>query len=175
MYPSFSLFYLKQKHILTPTIRLWANQTASKEITKSVLSTLNSNCLVLLHAVADEASRGYIGSAISEWSGKTCLQFREKTYDDEDYIEFVYEVGYVHCSPLKRNQLTFFSASELNWSYSPYLYFILGIPSIPMQDTMCWSTCCVNNFHSEGQTHLGLNLIKERVKLAMPESIFWSH
>ncbi|CAH3116918.1 unnamed protein product [Porites lobata] len=41
----------------------------------------------------NEASRGYIGSAISEWSGKTCLQFREKTYDDEDYIEFVYEVG----------------------------------------------------------------------------------
>ena len=140
--------YLNAYHEL----RLWANQTATKEITKFVLSTLNSNYLILLHAVADLESRGYIDSAISEWSGKTCLQFREKTYDDEDYIEFVYEVGYVHCSALKRNQLTFFSASELNWSYSPYLYFILGIPSIPMQDTMCWSTCCVNNFHSKGPT-----------------------
>ena len=128
MYPLFALFYLKQKHILTPTIQ------RNHEI-RTFDSKFKLPCT--LHAVADEESRGYIDSAISEWSGKTCLQFRQKTYDDEDYLEFVYEVGYVHCSALKRNQLTFFSASELNWSYSPYLYFILGIPSIPMQDTMC--------------------------------------
>ncbi|XP_073240398.1 uncharacterized protein [Porites lutea] len=51
---------------------------------------------VVPYLLADDLnleSRGYIDSAISEWSGKTCLQFREKTYDDEDYIEFVYEVG----------------------------------------------------------------------------------
>lgn len=38
-------------------------------------------------------SLGYIQSAVSEWSSKTCLTFRPKTDADEDYIDFVYEVG----------------------------------------------------------------------------------
>ncbi|XP_078358783.1 uncharacterized protein LOC144643410 isoform X1 [Oculina patagonica] len=48
------------------------------------------------YALADdlsEVSRGYINSAMEEWGQKTCLQFREKTDADEDYMEFVYEVG----------------------------------------------------------------------------------
>ena len=32
---------------------------------------------------------------MKEWGEKTCLQFRDKNDADEDYIEFVYEVGYV--------------------------------------------------------------------------------
>ena len=32
---------------------------------------------------------------MTEWGENTCLQFREKTDTDQDYIEFVYEVGYV--------------------------------------------------------------------------------
>lgn len=32
---------------------------------------------------------------MKEWSSKTCLRFRPKTEADDDYIEFVYEGGYV--------------------------------------------------------------------------------
>ncbi|XP_068712093.1 uncharacterized protein [Montipora foliosa] len=35
----------------------------------------------------------FIRSAMEEWSRLTCVNFREKTDDDEDYIEFVYEQG----------------------------------------------------------------------------------
>ena len=49
----------------------------------------------MIALTAGAESRGYIQSAVSEWSSKTCLNFRQKTDADEDYIEFVYEVGYV--------------------------------------------------------------------------------
>ena len=40
-------------------------------------------------------SQGYIKSAIQEWGDNTCLTFRPKNDADQDYVEFVYEVGYV--------------------------------------------------------------------------------
>lgn len=104
-----------------------------------------------MNAVADLESRGYIDSAMSEWSGKTCVQFRKKTYDDEDYLEFVYEVGYVQCSALTRNhdQLTFFPPSELNCAifarilYSVFRRFLCKTQYVDPR--VLW-----NNFHSKG-------------------------
>lgn len=61
-------------------------------------------CKVLLCIIAfttGAESRGYIQSAISEWGSKTCLTFRPKTDADEDYIDFVYEVGYVRLITLR--------------------------------------------------------------------------
>lgn len=49
----------------------------------------------MIALTAGAESRGYIESAVTEWGSKTCLTFQEKTDDDEDYIDFVYEVGYV--------------------------------------------------------------------------------
>ena len=43
--------------------------------------------------IAGEESVNFVNSAMSEWNDKTCIQFREKTDDDEDYIEFLYEQG----------------------------------------------------------------------------------
>ena len=47
----------------------------------------------LLTDTGDE-SRGFIKSAIKEWQTKTCVKFIDRT-SEEDYIEFVYEEGYV--------------------------------------------------------------------------------
>lgn len=49
----------------------------------------------MIALTAGAESRGYIESAVTEWGSKTCLTFQEKTDADEDYIDFVYEVGYV--------------------------------------------------------------------------------
>ncbi|XP_022789330.1 uncharacterized protein LOC111329021 isoform X2 [Stylophora pistillata] len=51
---------------------------------------------VVPYALASDLStesRGYINSAIKEWSDNTCLTLRPKNDADQDYIEFVYEVG----------------------------------------------------------------------------------
>lgn len=57
---------------------------------------MNNDILVTTtHFFAGTESRSYVESAVAEWSDKTCVQFREKADDDSDYIEFLYEVGYV--------------------------------------------------------------------------------
>ena len=48
-----------------------------------------------IHAIAGDESRSYVESAIGEWIDKTCVQFKEKTDEDDDFMEFIYEVGYV--------------------------------------------------------------------------------
>lgn len=51
---------------------------------------------VVPYALASDLStesQGYIKSAIQEWGDNTCLTFRPKNDADQDYVEFVYEVG----------------------------------------------------------------------------------
>ena len=43
--------------------------------------------------ITGKESIEFIKSAMEEWSRLTCVNFREKRDDDEDYIEFVYEQG----------------------------------------------------------------------------------
>lgn len=49
----------------------------------------------LYDVIVGPTSKGFIRSAVKEWSSKTCLRFRPKTEADNDYVEFVYEGGYV--------------------------------------------------------------------------------
>lgn len=49
----------------------------------------------LYDVIVGPISKTFVRSAMKEWSSKTCLRFRPKTEADNDYIEFVYEGGYV--------------------------------------------------------------------------------
>lgn len=44
--------------------------------------------------IAGEATMFNIRAAIKEWQDKLCIVFKERQFED-DYIEFVYEGGYV--------------------------------------------------------------------------------
>lgn len=90
----------------TPLIALDNGETDTAIKFKLLLFTIH--CVILnfrlptcsLHhcmtnIIVGPTSKGFIRSAVKEWSSKTCLRFRPKTEADNDYIEFVYEGGYV--------------------------------------------------------------------------------
>lgn len=81
----------------TPLIVLDIGETDTAIKFKLLLFTIHS---VILHfrlhtCIVGPTSKGFIRSAMKEWSSKTCLRFRNKTEADDDYVEFVYEGGYV--------------------------------------------------------------------------------
>ena len=49
----------------------------------------------LFFHIAGEETLLNIRAAIKEWQDKLCIIFKERQYEDDDYIEFAYEGGYV--------------------------------------------------------------------------------
>jgi len=49
--------------------------------------------LMMLHA-ADETKQS-ISSAMTHFANRTCVQFRSRTDDDDDYVFFIYQPGQV--------------------------------------------------------------------------------